>query len=160
VLIVNASPLVFLGNAGLLPLLQTIDSEVVVAQSAFDEVTKSQHSDSAKIAVQNANWLTCKRCPAIPAAVIAWDLGPGESEVLALGLQQTMAVTLVLDDLAARRCALSLGLKVMGTLGVVVLAHRLGAVDDPAQVIEQLRSGGMWLSDTVVKQVRDLASLR
>ena len=68
-----------------------------------------------------------------------------------------MDATLVLDDLAARRCALSLGLKVMGTLGVVVAGHRRGLIEDPMGVIERLRTGGMWLSDAVVKQLRELA---
>jgi len=76
VLIVDASPLIFFGNAGLLTLLKTIDAQVVVAQSAFNEVTKSQHSDLAKNAVQRATWLIRKSCSAIPASVMVWDLGP------------------------------------------------------------------------------------
>lgn len=157
-LILNASPLIFLGNAGLLTLLQSIDDEIVVAHSAFEEVTKSQHSDLAKNAAKTASWLIHKSCSVIPTPILAWDLGPGESEVLALGLQSKNA-TLVVDDLAARRCALSLGLKVMGTLGIVVAGHRRGLINDPLQVIEQLRSGGMWLSDAVVKQVRAMAGI-
>ena len=77
---------------------------------------------------------------------------------LALGLQARSAAR-VMDDLAERRCALSLDLKVMGTLGIVVAGHRRGLISDPLQVIEQLRSGGMWLSDAVVKQVRALAGI-
>ena len=157
-LIVNASPLIFLGNANLLTLLNSIDDEIVVAHSAFEEVTKSLHSDLAKNAAKNASWLIRKSCSVIPTPILAWDLGFGESEVLALGLQARSA-TLVLDDLAARRCALSLGLKVMGTLGIVVAGHRRGLISDPLQVIEQLRSGGMWLSEAVVKQVRALAGI-
>lgn len=80
-LIVNASPLIFLGNANLLTLLHSIDDEIVVAYSAFEEVTKLQHSDLAKNVVKNASWLIRKSCSVIPTPILAWDLGPGESEV-------------------------------------------------------------------------------
>ncbi len=153
-LIVNASPLIFLGNAGLLNVLQAIDHTVVVAQSAFDEVTKSAHADRAKAAVSGAKWLTRKSCGGVQSSIQAWDLGRGESEVLGLGLQFPEAI-MVLDDLAARRCALAHGLIVIGTLGVLVKAHRLGHVVDPLQALDELRQCGMWLSDAVVRQFRE-----
>jgi predicted nucleic acid-binding protein len=153
-LIVNASPLIFLGNAGLLNLLQALDRMVVVAQSAFDEVTKSGHADQAKAAVFGATWLARKSCGIVPPSIQAWDLGQGESEVLGLGLQFPEAI-MVLDDLAARRCALAHGLNVIGTLGVLVKAHRLGHIGDPLQALDELRQYGMWLSDSVVRQFRE-----
>ncbi len=152
-LIVDASPLIFLGNAGLLNLLQALDHMVVVAQPAFDEVTKSAHTDQAKSAVSGATWLTHKSSGVVSSSIQAWDLGLGESEVLGLGLQFPEAI-MVLDDLAARRCALAHGLSVIGTLGVLVKAHRLGHLSDPLQALEQLRQCGMWLSDAVVMQFR------
>jgi predicted nucleic acid-binding protein len=157
-LIVNASPVIFLGNAGHLNLLQAIDCKVIIAQSAFNEVTKSAHADRAKASVLEATWLARKSCDVVPSSIQAWDLGAGESEVLGLGLQFPEAC-MVLDDLAARRCALAHGLTVIGTVGVLVKAHRLGHLANPLQTLDELRQCGMWLADSVVRQFREAIAL-
>ena len=63
----------------------------------------------------------------------------------------------MMDDLLARRCALALGLKVIGTLGIAVAAFRNGQIDDLRQVIAELRGAGMWLSDAVIDRALRLA---
>jgi len=52
---------------------------------------------------------------AIPPVIIAWDLGLGETEVLAWAYQNP-GYEAVLDDRAARNCALSLNLPTRGTI--------------------------------------------
>ena len=151
--IVNASPLVFLGNAGRLELLRAVGtSRIVVPQAVFDEVTSSKHCDRASASVKEAKWLERSAVSAIPTSVGAWDLGSGESEVIAIGLLNRHA-RLVIDDLAGRKCGLSHGLDVIGTLGVVIAAHRRGMVEDPAAVFAELRAAGMWLSDALLARV-------
>jgi hypothetical protein len=47
-----------------------------------------------------------------------WDLGPGESQVIALCISGSRSA--VLDDRAARRCAAAHNVPVIGTLGIVL----------------------------------------
>ena len=52
-------------------------------------------------------------------------LGAGESEVIALGVELSQGgeqVEMVLDDLQARRIALSYGLHIVGTVGLLIRA--------------------------------------
>lgn len=70
---------------------------------------------------------------------LASDLGPGESEVLALALERPGA-TVILDDGTGRRCARLLGIPLMGTLGVLVAAKRRGWVRTLAPVLEATSS--------------------
>jgi predicted nucleic acid-binding protein len=74
-----------------------------------------------------------------------WGLGPGESAVLAeaMGLPGCRAV---IDDLAARKCAASLGIPFIGTLGIVLRARRQGIIPAARPVMEDLLRGGMFLS--------------
>jgi predicted nucleic acid-binding protein len=156
--IVNASPLVFLGNAGHLELLRAIGSRrFVVPHAVFEEVVSSKHCDRASVAVKQAEWLERATAGGVPAPVAAWDLGPGESEVIALGLANP-AARLVIDDLAGRKCGLALGLDIIGTLGVVIAAHRRGVVADPALVFSELRAAGMWVSDAVIATALRIAA--
>ncbi|HUR83640.1 MAG TPA: hypothetical protein VM733_22990 [Thermoanaerobaculia bacterium] len=79
-LVMNASPLIFLGNAGQLDLLRVADaSRVIVPQVVFDEVTSTMHNDAAVRSVIESRWLERAASVEIPVSVTEWDLGPGES---------------------------------------------------------------------------------
>jgi predicted nucleic acid-binding protein len=159
VLVVNASPLIFLGNAGRVDLLNQIGAtKIMVPQSVFDEVTTASHEDRASRAVAEAEWLVRVAPSPPPSAIVEWDLGAGESDVIAACIQIGRA-TPVIDDLAGRKCALSLGLPPIGTLGVVIRAYRRGSISDPRKLLLDLRSAGMWLSDAVVEHALRLAGV-
>ncbi|HEV7486956.1 MAG TPA: DUF3368 domain-containing protein [Thermoanaerobaculia bacterium] len=156
-LIVNASPLIFLGNAGRLDLLRASGAlRIIVPQAVVDEVTATQHDDRAASSLNESTWIERAAPIDVPSSILEWDLGPGESAVIAVALA-TPRSRPVIDDLLARRCALALGLNVMGTLGVAVAALRSGEVDDLRQIITDLRAAGMWLSDAVIERALRLA---
>ncbi len=153
VLIVNASPLIFLGNADRLELLHAMGAErFVVPEPVLDEVISGGHTDEASQAVSQAAWLEKHSSPRLPDSVVAWDLGLGESSVIALALEERGS-RVVIDDLNGRKCALAHGLGVVGRLGVVVAAYRRGQVEDLQAVLLELRGAGMWLSDAVLALV-------
>lgn len=156
-LIVNASPLIFLGKAGRLDLLRSMtDQPVLVPDAVYREVVSDQQLDAAARAIAASSWLIRSAPVSVPTAVLEWDLGAGESSVIALALAHPGS-SAVLDDLSGRKCALSLGIQVVGTIGLVVAAHRRGDIDDPRAMINELRAAGMWLSDAVVEKALALA---
>ncbi len=73
----------------------------------------------------------------------------GEPAVLALAVERTL--TAVLDDAAARTCARTLGVEVIGTLGVVLRAKRMALIPSAADVLKALRVNGLYLDDEVVQ---------
>jgi predicted nucleic acid-binding protein len=157
VLVVNASPLIFLGNAGRLELLRGVGARrVVVPEAVFQEVAGAKHADAAARALIGASWIERVGAVGVPRSIVEWDLGPGESAVIGTALTLAEA-HVVLDDLSARKCALALGLGVRGTLGTVLTAHRLGVVANPRDVLLELRASGMWLSDAVLDRALRLA---
>lgn len=149
-LIVNASPLVFLGNAGRLELLQVLEAErVVVPVAVRREVTESSHCDRASRSLAAAAWIESAETLAVPESVLRWDLDSGEAQVVAVGLANQPA-RLLIDDLAGRRCAIAHGFNVIGTLGLVAAGYKRGVITDPEAVFEELRIAGMWISDRVL----------
>lgn len=64
----------------------------------------------------------------------------------------TKASRAVLDDLQARRCARTLGIPVIGTLGVVLRAKRHGIIGEARPVVARLREVGLYLSDELVER--------
>lgn len=157
-LVVNASPLVFLGNAGRLEVLRQVGAtRILVPEPVYGEVTHEGHADRAAQVVAQATWIERLPPPEVPARLVAWDLGQGESAVIATALQYPNAAA-VIDDLAGRRCALALGLPVVGTIGLVIAAHRRGHVTDPRALILELRAHGMWLADSVIERALRLVT--
>jgi predicted nucleic acid-binding protein len=87
----------------------------------------------------------------VPERITAWSLGAGESEVLALTLANPGA-TAVLDDGEARACARVLGLPVIGTLGIVLMAKRRSLVGSASEIVAALVRNGFRVSDQVVTE--------
>lgn len=156
---VNASPLIFLGKAGLLELLRVEAPEVVVPEPVWIEVTAAGAPDAIGATLASLPWLRRSVPVTVPPSVEAWDLGSGESAVIAWAMASP-GTSVVLDDLAARRCALAYSLEVTGTLGLVLRGHTRGIVRDPRAAIDQLRASGMWLSDRVVESALGLVGGR
>jgi predicted nucleic acid-binding protein len=148
---VNASPLIFLARAGLLDLLRLISSELVVRAPVATELSRRGPDDPAARALGSTDWLTVVPASPIPAVIQSWDLGPGESAVLAWCYARPGTEAIV-DDLAARRCADALGLPVRGTLGLVLLGKRHGRLSAARPVLETLRASGMRLSERVMNR--------
>lgn len=87
-----------------------------------------------------------------------WDLGAGESAVIATCLHLSGAKP-VLDDLVGRKCARAFGLRVIGTVGLVIDAYRRGHLKDVREALLDLRASGMWISDAVIDRALSLAGL-
>lgn len=147
--VVNASPLIFLGAARRLELLQAVAARVCVPEPVLQEVLAHGSGDPSAAAVLAAGWLERRPSPPPHPAVLAWDLGPGETAVISMALQVPQAVA-VLDDLQGRRCAESLGVRVSGTLGLILLAKSSGRIPLARPVLEDMRKQGMWLSDKIL----------
>jgi predicted nucleic acid-binding protein len=144
---VNTSPLIYLARAKQLHLLRTIvGPEIIVPHSVAIEVRAASPTDPAVWALDSERWLTITPDEPVSSLVAAWDLGPGESAVLSWGTRHPGA-ELVLDDLAARRCASTLGLPTRGTLGIVLIAKRRGIIPAARPILNQLRQCGMYLAD-------------
>ena len=84
------------------------------------------------------------------------DLDRGEAEVIALA-QELHADLVVIDERLARRHAKRVGLTLTGTLGILLKAKERKLLPKVAPVVEELRQGGIWLSDAVVTEALRLA---
>jgi predicted nucleic acid-binding protein len=147
--IVDTSPLVFLARVDLLEILREGSAEVLVPEPVVEELYGHGPDDPTVLAIRRATWLTITAAPAVPPEVAAWDLGPGESGVLTLALAEPGTLA-VIDDLEARRCARSLSIPLIGTLGLVLLAKQIGRIPAARPVVERLLGSGMYLSSLVV----------
>ena len=146
-LVLNASPIICLAKAGLLNEVLSIAQDVVVPRTVAGEILAADDDRDAAVA-----WIRTERAQralrdvGAPASfVLAWDLGAGESAVLTTAAGSPGSVA-VLGDLAARRCALALGIDVTGTLGLLLVAKRAGAIASLRQALKAVTDAGLFVS--------------
>ncbi len=145
-LVVNASPLILLGKVGRCELLSRLGGSVWVPEGVVAEV-EAEPDDPAANALQRFEWLK-RAAVVVPDVIKVWDLGRGESEVLAYSREHP-GVRPLLDDAEGMACALALGLKPLGTGGLLILAKKAGLLVSVQAVLDEMREKGLWLSDDV-----------
>jgi predicted nucleic acid-binding protein len=89
----------------------------------------------------------------------ASHLGPGEREAIALALE-IGAAELLLDDLPARRLAVSLGVPVIGTVGLLLRAKKRNLIVEVRPLIDALHEQGFHTSERLLRGVLEAARER
>jgi predicted nucleic acid-binding protein len=135
--------------------MEHLASEIIVPDSVIAEIRAGEMQDAT--AITAIRWAASRRVPdtMVPVSVERWDLGSGESQVIAHGMAGSRWV--VLDDLAARRCATAHGMKVIGTLGIVLRSKQRGSIDRAKPLILKLIDAGMFLDHDLLERVLSLA---
>jgi predicted nucleic acid-binding protein len=82
----------------------------------------------------------------------AWDLGSGETSVLSYALAHP-GWTAILDDGAARKCAVTFGIGVKGSLAIVILAQKRGLIPQAKQVLRTMQEVGLRLDERTIRRV-------
>ncbi len=101
-------------------------------------------------------WLTVA-APADAALVMAlkMTIDDGEAETIALAIEYKWRA--ILDDLQARAVAQQMGLKLIGTVGILIRAKRAGLLAEVRPVLRDLGKSGFYLSDALMREVLRLA---
>lgn len=147
---VNSSPLILLGRISRLDLLPALAEQVVVPRAVLQELTVKQGQDWLAQTVSSHPGIDIVDDAPIPADLRRWNLGAGESAVVAFCLANA-GYRAVLDDLRGRRCAQALKVPLFGTLGVVVDARRQGLIPLARPLIAAIRGVGYYVDDKLIE---------
>ncbi len=139
--IVNASPLIYLGKVGSLYLLDAIFDRVVTVPSVKDEVLEQTAPEFAALTDAFSNWLNVIDGPrnSFSKALDKMGLHKGEVDVLDLAYKMhgnNQDAIVVVDDLAARDIARALGLRLTGTIGIILRATRNGLLTNADAMLQ------------------------
>lgn len=142
----NTSPLQYLYQLGHLELLPTLYERVQVAVAVVEELAGGMRQQVAVPNVEQLPWATTRM--ASDTSRLISGLGRGEAETIALGLESSHGLV-ILDDAKARRAASETGLRVIGTVGVLLLAKERGHVEIIRPVLDHLVRLRFRLSERV-----------
>jgi predicted nucleic acid-binding protein len=137
--ICDTSPLQYLHQLGLLHLLPDMAGKVICPPAVAEELAVGKKAGIEVPEVERLEWIEVRSPLSLAALPLVTDLGPGESQVLALALEMPGTVV-ILDDFLARRTAEALHMPLTGTLGVLLAAKRAGLIDAIAPILERLQA--------------------
>jgi predicted nucleic acid-binding protein len=155
-IICNTSPIQYLHQLRCLDLLPRLVSRVLVPTAVAAELAEGRRLGLDLPIPETLPWAELRKPRDEQILRLVIDLGPGETAVLALALESADAVV-ILDDALARRHAEVLGLRLTGTLGVLLDAKRAGLVPAVMPLIGDLQRLGFRLSNGTRQAVLRLA---
>lgn len=155
-MIINTSPIQYLYQINLLSLLPKLYGKIIVPQSVVDELEVGLSLGIALPNIHSLTWINIQQARSQQILPLVTELGAGEREVLALGLEITDSL-LVLDDALGRSYANLLGLQLTGTLGTILKGKQQGYLSEVAPILDLLNALQFRLSSATRKAVLKLA---
>lgn len=155
----NTSPLLYLHLVKQLDLLAQLYGKVLVPPAVEAELQVGAEQGINVPQIAALSWLKVTPLASDTSIPLVTDLGRGEAEVIALGLENPDS-RLILDDTLARRIARLNKLQFTGTVGIIVRAKQVGLLTAVSPVLSALQKAGLWLSDALVTQVLHQAGER
>jgi predicted nucleic acid-binding protein len=145
--IADTSVLIAFEKLELLDLLCSVYDQVLLPVAVFSEYSNEMRSCFA--AAQAPDGLS-------NLLEKEGGLGRGESEAIALGY--TSGVTILVDDLKARKAARTLGCQMSGTIGVLVKMERRGLISSAYEEMRKLKKMGFRISDRLLDKFKNPTS--
>ena len=142
IVISDASCLIALNNIDSLNILMDLYNEVIITNEVKNEFGESLPNWINIVKVQD---LQKKR-----ELEEVLDLGEASSIALSLEIEDSI---LIIDERKGRKVASSLNIKIIGTIGVLILAHKKGLIKDLITVILKLVNSGFRLSDNLLNRI-------
>lgn len=157
IIVSDTTPLSQLAKVGKLNLLHDIYGKIIIPQEVYHEVTTGNHP--AVNLVQLADWIerrTISSSEKVSTLKTITNLGWGECAAMILA-EELEADQLLIDDLEARRVALSRNLKITGTLGILLVAKQLGLITSVQEVLAALITKGKRINTRLYQEVLSTA---
>jgi predicted nucleic acid-binding protein len=149
--VVNASPIISLCNIDKASLLIELCDKLLIPKGVAEEINQGTEDDPAKIWLQQFGGSYIKDVGPIETVIRAWDLGQGETEVINWAFTNS-GWTPVLDDRAARNCLQSLNRRVLGTIGIILIAKKEQKIKAVSPLLNQLDQIGFRISRDLINE--------
>ncbi len=150
----DTSPLIAFARIEHMALLSKLFGRVIIPQAVADEcladLSRPGAQDLRKVI--DKNLITIHPHIDIQKHATLFDiLDNGEICAIALALQLDSG--LLIDEKLGRSAARELGLKIIGTAGVLLLAKQKNLIHAIAPLIDELKAAGYYLSDALSQEI-------
>jgi predicted nucleic acid-binding protein len=154
IVVSDSSPLILLSHIGQLDLLRQLYASIIAPSAVYEEVAVSGIGKPGWAEIQSQEWINVRQVEdrtKVNSFLGLLHLGEVEAIVLAAELNASL---LLMDERKGRKLAVGLGLKVTGTLGVLIQAKSNGYIQNVKPFMDQLiTTAGFHLTHQVYDEV-------
>jgi len=148
----NSSPLILLAKIGRFNLLRDLFKLIYIPKSVYHEVVivGAGRAGSKEVGEGvKSGWIKVEEVQISPELELI--LGRGEAEAIALA--EKLKLPLIIDERKGRKIAERKGIKIIGTLGVLLKAHKLGLIEDLNTEVEKLIKAGIRIDKNILRRL-------
>ncbi|MCD4755581.1 MAG: DUF3368 domain-containing protein [Deltaproteobacteria bacterium] len=158
IIVSNSTPLIGFASIQRFDLLKRLFGELYIPQAVYDEVVVAGGDACGVHEVRNATWIkTIGVKDRLAAEVLLDELDLGEAEAIVLA-REISADWVLMDERKGRRKLKQLGLRKIGTIGLLLKAKQEGLLPIIRPDIERLDQKGFSLSQFVINAVLQKAN--
>lgn len=148
VIISDTSCLIILSKIECLHILQSLFGEILITQEIKNEFGENL-----------PDWIVVKKAGSHQIKkILLLNIDEGEASAMALYLEQTDDALLIIDERKGRIIAQDLGIKIIGTIGILIKAEEAGIITNLSEIIEKLEQTDFRLSPKLKHQLLDRKS--
>jgi len=158
IVVSDATPIISLAKIDMLDFLGKFYSEVVLPEAVFNEVCSNPVFTDEAETVKNSAFIRVETVSNQQSVKIlraaGLDLGESEAIVLADSLSDSL---LLMDERKGRQIAQSMGIRIIGTLGILLQAKKQGLIDKIKPLLDSLIDANIRISENLYNSVLEQA---
>lgn len=148
-IVVNTSPWIALSICNQIPLLEKLYTDVCIPLHVKEEIMAGGRESFGVYELETCEWVRIEKVHDTEKIKLLYELEQGEAEVIILAREKGIQHVLI-DEKVARLQAKVLGLNVIGTLGVLLMAKKKGLLNSIKPAIAKILENGIWIKDEIV----------
>lgn len=157
IVVSDTTPLISLMKVGHLELLKMYFGEVQIPTAVFNELTINPRFEDEAKQIEQCPFIHVVKvqdCKSVDLLCRATGLDIGESEAIVLS-DDMQADLLLMDEAKGRDVAEQMGIKIMGTIGLLMASYQNGNIsaDEIKKCIEILRDSGRHIGEKYLRML-------
>jgi len=150
VIIGDSSALVALAVVNQLELLEKLYDNLYIPEAVFNEVTQIGKPQSDKL-----RQFLQRKVKQVDLTLTQLGLGLGELEAITL-YKKLDADVLLIDDNRAKKYASLNGVKVIGSLGILIKAKEKGHIEKVKPLLDEIQKSKVYISMKLIEKVLEI----
>lgn len=154
IVVSDTTPIISFIKLGRLNILKDMFGEVRIPEAVFEELTSNalfKEEANEVIACEFIKQMPVDDMKSVNLLRRSTNLDAGESEAIVLADSLEHSILLI-DEAKGRKVAKNMGLNIMGTIGILLVAYEDGVLDkrDIEECMEIIRNSRLRISETLL----------